>query len=264
MTRMQAIATALPGPLKQWCTRTLRSAGYQLVNVQKMYEFDGLHTVHNARFRENRRFQSAYARALQAGRGVDPQTAWRIHVGLWAASVASRIPGDFVECGVNAGFLSSAILSYLDWDRLAKRFFLVDTFEGPVLKQFSDVEIERGRLDAIKQALSAGAYVTDLDRVRQNYSEWRQIVIVKGCVPDVLPDVDTNSIAFLHLDMNCAYPEAAALRHFWPYLVDRGIVLLDDYGYFGHDEQARAIDEVVTEVGAEVLVLPTGQGMILK
>jgi Macrocin-O-methyltransferase (TylF) len=260
---MKAIA-AVPGSVKQWCTRTLRRAGYQLVNLEKMYEFDGLHTVHNARFRENRRFQMAYGRALQAGRGVDPQTAWRIHIGLWAASAASRIPGDFVECGVNAGFLSSAILRYLDWDRLGKKFYLVDTFEGPVPAQFSEEEIGRGRLAAIEQALSAGAYVTDLERVRQNYSEWRRIEIVKGCVPDVLPAVDTDSIAFLHLDMNCAYPEAAALRHFWPYISGHGIVLFDDYCYFGHDEQATAIDEVAAEFKAEVLVLPTGQGMILK
>ena len=52
--------------------RTLRRAGYQLVNVQKMYEFDGLHTVHDARFREDQRFQSTYQRALQASHGVDP------------------------------------------------------------------------------------------------------------------------------------------------------------------------------------------------
>jgi hypothetical protein len=229
-----------------------------------MYEFDGLHTVHNARFREDQRFQSAYARALQASNGVDPQIAWRIHIGLWAASVASRIPGDFVECGVNAGFLSSAILSYLDWDSLGKRFYLVDTFDGPVMRQFSDEEIAHGRLDAAQQSLSAGAYITDIERVRHNYSEWRRIEIVKGCIPEVLPAVDTNSVAFLHLDMNCAYPETAALRHFWPYVSSGGIVLFDDYAYFGCDGQARAIDKVVAALGAEVLVLPTGQGMILK
>jgi hypothetical protein len=86
-----------------------------LVNIQELYKFDGLHTVHNARFREDPRFQAAWEGAFQATGSVDPGSAWRIHVGLWAASIASRVPGDFVECGVNAGFLSSAILRYLDW-----------------------------------------------------------------------------------------------------------------------------------------------------
>ena len=113
---------------KPWLARTLRCAGYQLVNVRKMYEFDGLHTVHNANFREDRRFQSAYLRGLQATGGVYSHSSWRIHIGLWAASAAARMPGDFVECGVNAGFLSSAILNYLDWASLDKHFYLVDTF----------------------------------------------------------------------------------------------------------------------------------------
>ena len=254
----------MQGTLKRWFTRTIRRAGYQLINVRKMHEFDGLHTVHNPRFREDPRFQAAYGRALQASNGVDPKTAWRIHVGLWAASVASRLPGDFVECGVNSGFLSSAILSYLDWDGLGKRFYLVDTFDGPVLTQFSREEIERGRLAVAEQCLSAGAYVTDMERVRRNYSEWSRIEIVKGCVPDVLPAVRTERIAFLHLDMNCAFPEAAALRYFWPYIGSGGIVLFDDYAYFGCDEQARAIDAAAAALGAQILVLPTGQGMIVK
>lgn len=165
---------------------------------------------------------------------------------------------------MNAGFLSSAILSYLDWDGLGKRFYLIDTFEGPVMEQFSDEEIARGRRAAAQQSCSAGAYVTDIARVRRNYSEWRGIEIVKGRVPDVLQAIDTKSVAFLHLDMNCAYPETSALRHFWPYVSNGGIVLFDDYAYFGFDEQGRAIDEEIAALRAELLVLPTGQGLILK
>jgi len=259
------VAEHFSGRLKQWFTRTLRRTGYQLVNVRKMYEFDGLHTVHSARFRADPRFQSAYQRAVRASRGVDPNTGWRIHVGLWAASMASRIPGDFVECGVNAGFLSSAILSYLDWNNLGKRFYLVDTFEGPVLRQFSREEIESGRGDVARQALSSGAYVTDIERVRRNYAEWNRIEVVQGCVPEVLPAIHTsNRIAFLHLDMNCAFPEAAALEYFWPLMSRGGIVLFDDYAYFGCEGQAKAIDEVAARLRAEILILPTGQGMIIR
>ena len=50
-------------------------------------------------------------------------------------------------CGVNAGFLSSAIVRYVDWNKLHKRFYLVDTFTGPVLSPYSSEEIERGRWD---------------------------------------------------------------------------------------------------------------------
>ena len=103
-----------------------------------------------------------------------------------------------------------------------------------------------------------------MERIRQNYLEWGRIELIKGRVPDILPSIDVRSIAFLHLDMNCAYPEAAALRHFWPYISTGGIALFDDYAYFGCDAQARAISDVASAMGAEILVFPTGQGMIVK
>jgi len=264
MSRTQAFVSVLPDALKRCFKRTLMRTGYQLMNIRKIYDFDGLLTVHNASFREDPRFQAAYKRGLQATWGVNPRTEWRIHVGLWAASMASRAPGDFVECGVNAGFLSSAILNYLDWNNLDRKFYLVDTFEGPVLTQFSKEEIDSGRLAVAQQALSEEAYVTDLERVRRNYSEWHRIEIVKGSVPEVLPAVDTRGIAFLHLDMNCANPEAAALRHFWPHVASGGIVLFDDYAYFGYEAQGIALGEIAAALGAEILVLPTGQGLIVK
>jgi len=100
-----------------------------------------------------------------------------------------------------------------------------------------------------------------IERVEKNYSEWRRVKIVRGCVPEVLPEIDTRQVAFLHLDMKCIYPEAAALRRT---LSSGGVVLLDDYAYFGYVERTRAIDEAVAALGVEILVLPTGQGLIVR
>jgi hypothetical protein len=261
---MQALVTALPRTFRTWFSRTLRRAGYQLVNVRKLYEFDGLHTIHTLRFKEDPRFRAAYQRAMQAAEGADQHTEWRVHIGLWAASLAARVPGDFIECGVNSGVLSTAILSYLDWPRLEKTFYLVDTFEGPDLSQLSEAEIESGHVILLKEAIARGGYVTDLERVRRNYGEWPRIEIVQGRVPEILPAVGAQVVAFLHLDMNCAYPEAAALRHFWPSITPGGIVLCDDYAHYRCEAQGRAIDEIVAEVGARIVALPTGQGMIIK
>jgi hypothetical protein len=36
----------------------------------------------------------------------------RVHVGQWAAACAAKLDGDFVECGVNRGFLSSSIMAH--------------------------------------------------------------------------------------------------------------------------------------------------------
>jgi hypothetical protein len=261
---MPEIAKVVPRVLRRRLSRFLQTIGYQVIPTSQMYRVDGLSTVHTARFRKDPRFQAAWQRALQASHGVDPRTEWRIHVGLWAASVASRVPGEFVECGVNAGFLSSAILRYLDWPNLGKTFYLVDTFAGPVLDQFSAEEVARGNLQRAKQSLAVGAYVTDLERVRQNYAEWERVEIVQGAVPQVLPSVDAQALAFLHLDMNCAHPEIEALRFFWDRISAGGIVLLDDYTYYGYESEGDAMDALAATLGCQILALPTGQGIIVK
>lgn len=250
--------------MKQFLIRALRKSGYQLVNLRKVYEFDGLHTVHNARFRDDPRFQAAWEGAFQVSGCVDPGSSWRIHIGLWAAAAAARVDGAFVECGVNAGFFSSAALRYLDWNTLQKQFYLVDTFNGPVASQYSPEEIALGRRDAVEQAIAAGAYVTDMDAIRRRYEGWNGAVIVKGTVPEILPSIDAERVAFLHLDMNCAFPECEALKFFWERISDGGIVLLDDYAYFGYEAQGNALDFVARTIGVSILALPTGQGMILK
>jgi hypothetical protein len=106
--------------------------------------------------------------------------------------------------------------------------------------------------------------VTDLERIRANFADWPNVEIVQGVVPDVLGELAIGQVAFLHIDMNCAFPERAALEWFWDRLGRGGIVLFDDYAYFGHEEQMRAIDEAAARLGADVLSLPTGQGLILK
>jgi hypothetical protein len=169
-----------------------------------------------------------------------------------------------VECGVNAGFVSSAIMEKLSWNTLARRFYLIDTFAGPVLTQYSPEEVRKERPLVAQRALEAGAYVTDLDRVRANFAEWENVAIVQGAVPGILKTVEFGAIAFLHIDMNCALPERAALEFFWDRLSPGAVVLFDDYSYYGHDCQREAIDAAASARGVEVLSLPTGQGLIVK
>jgi hypothetical protein len=252
--------------MKRWLRKLLHSAGYVWFNTRSphYYARDGLYTANNRHFLDDDRFREAYARGVKAGGGVDPQMEWRVHVALWAAAVAVRLPGDFVECGVNAGFVSSAIMHHLQWREIDKTFHLIDTFSGPVLSQFSEDELRKGSRSVVEEALSRGAYITDLERIHSNFSEWPNVNIVQGVVPEILRSTRIEKVAFLHIDMNCAYPERAALEYFWDSLSPGGIVLFDDYARFGNELQAQAIDEVTKRHGAEVLSLPTGQGLIIR
>jgi hypothetical protein len=250
--------------VKALITKALGRAGLTLVNTRRHYDADGLFTVHNDHFRQDPVYQAAYQRGIEASDGVDPHFEWRAHVAIWVASCALGAAGDFVECGVNTGFLSSAIMKALNWADVPRRYHLFDTFAGPVTSQFSTEEIQRGRLKVAEDAVAAGAYQTNVDRVRANFAEWPNAVVVQGTVPDILPTADIASVAFLHLDMNCAYPETAALQYFWNRLSPGAFVLLDDYAYFGYENQTRAIDSLAPSLGFNVLSLPTGQGVIRK
>lgn len=225
---------------------------------------DGLFTVNNSHCLKDPAFLAAYARGVEASDGVDSGIHWRVHVALWAAATAIRVPGDFVECGVNAGFVSSAIMRRLEWKNVPKRFYLIDTFRGPIMAQYSSEEIKVGRLKLTETAITSGGYVTDMERIRENYAEWPNAVVIQGVVPEILPEVPADCVAFLHLDMNCAYPERAALEFFWPRLTPGAFVLFDDYSYFGCQQQTEAIDAAAAILGVSVLSLPTGQGLVMK
>ena len=241
----------------------LAKEGYRVSRIPP-YAHDGLETIHNDHFRHDPNFRAAYRRGIEAGFGVDPAFEWRVHVALWAAKSSLRIPGDFVECGVNAGVISSAIMHWLGWNGFNRRFFLVDTWNGPPNNQYNDAEIELGRRRLDEAAMAAEGYVTDVDYARRNFAEWPGAVVVQGAVPDILQSVPSTEVAFLHLDMNCAYPERAALEFFWDRLSPGAIVLLDDYAYAGYEQQTIAMDSAADALGVDILSLPTGQGLIVK
>ena len=97
-----------------------------------------------------------------------------------------------------------------------------------------------------------------------DFAAFKNVVIVPGPIPETLPQVIPEKVAFLSIDMNCTIPEREALKHFWPRLVRGGVVLLDDYGFSHHEEQKVAHDAFAASQGTTVLSLPTGQGLMIK
>ena len=242
----------------------VRGSAYTVTTVaHDIYDQDGLTTGHNHEFMRDRRFVAAYQRGVAAA-GCDYGWHWRVHIGLWAARTAVRLPGDFVECGVNRGFMSSAIMEDLSWDRTGKRFYLLDTFQGLDERYVSDDERAEGILEKNSTLMASGFYVQGAESVRRNFAQWRDVTIIEGAIPDTLSQAGTGPFAFLHLDLNCAPPEVAALHYFWPKLVTGAVVLLDDYGYAGYRQQRLAMDAAAERLGVTVASLPTGQGLLIK
>jgi Macrocin-O-methyltransferase (TylF) len=241
--------------------------GYTIVRMpnsaaEMPYDQDGLRSIHNHDFVN----ESSFCKAYERGRlnAPDHNWQWRVHIGLWAAFTASKLEGDFVECGVNYGFLSSAIMEFLDWNSMNRKFYLLDTFEGIDPRYVSTEECENGVLKKSEDALRNGLYIRGIDSVTANFSQWKNTLIIKGSVPETLSQVETQNVSYLHLDMNCAPPEVAAINFFWERLVPGAIVLLDDYAYRGYELQKQAMDTFAKEKNVMIASLPTGQGLLIK
>ncbi|MDE2596412.1 MAG: class I SAM-dependent methyltransferase [Sphingomonadales bacterium] len=231
--------------------------------VPEVYDQDGLRSVHNHEFMGDPFFRAAYGRGVVAA-GADYNWHWRVHVGLWAAQIAIRLPGDFVECGVNRGFLSSAIMQALDWNATGRTFYLLDTFTGIDPRFVSSDDIEIGVMERNDREIASGFYTQDISPIIANFAEWPTARIIAGAVPETLDQIDAERIAFLHLDMNCSPPEVAAIEALWDRLVPGAPILLDDYAYWGYRSQKLAMDAFAAPRGVAVLSLPTGQGLIIK
>ncbi len=125
----------------------------------------GWSSIHNHDFMDDPEFRRAYDRGVHAAE--DYRWEWRVHIGLWAAETAVRLEGDFVECGVNRGFLSSAIMEYLDWDTRGKTFYLLDTFAGldeRNLRSEDPASVERN-----ERHLADGFYVSGIESAKREF-----------------------------------------------------------------------------------------------
>ncbi len=227
------------------------------------YDDDGLATRHVPIFLKDERFNRSYRHGKETGalEGLNFDIEWRAHVACWCAAQALKLNGDFVECGVGRGLLSKTIVAYVAFERqLDKRFFLVDTFEGLAEEHMSESEKTRKIVDCM-----ASIYRNNFERVASAFEAYPNVTLINGTVPEVLNKVESERVAYLSIDMNNAKPEIEAARYFWPKLEKGGLILLDDFVYgVEFHEQTQAFLAFAKEVGHEILVLPTGQGLLIK
>jgi hypothetical protein len=221
------------------------------------YATDCLVTSNNCDFIEEPRFKKAYAAAAATNPWEGFTLQWRVYIVCWFANYVKHLEGDFVECGVNTGAYARAIIEYIDFPALDKRFWLFDTFGGLVHDQLSKEEKEIGFYKHYDH------YLDVYQQVKETFSPFK-VEVVKGMVPETLGACTSEKIAYLSIDMNVVAPEIAAVTYFWDRIVPGGIVMLDDYGFTPHIQQKLAFDQFAKERNLNILSLPTGQGVMIK
>ena len=229
------------------------------------YDADGLATWdHIVDFLDDPHFMAAYNDAVASwvrqappeARAHELRFEWRVAIGCWAAWHAKHLVGDFVECGVNTGVMSQAVCAYIDFNATGKKFFLFDTYQGIPLSQAS--EDEKAPASKLNSLYYRDHYASAVD----NFRRFPNVNLIRGEVPGSLRGVPIDKVAYLHLDMNIAYPEVEALKYFWPKMTTGGIVLFDDFGF--HPVQNDALDDLALSLGLKIGLLPTGQGLLIK
>jgi O-methyltransferase len=223
------------------------------------YKNDLLYTFHNADFIKEPHFAESYRLCKEIGGDLlkDYDIQWRVYMLCCAAHHATKLEGDFVDCGVYTGFCTRAITHFVHFEKLNKKYYLMDTFEGLDPKYSSEYELKRN--DKLGYGKKGSLY----DTVKETFKNYN-VELVKGPIPETLPLVKTDKIAFLSIDMNSEIPEIAAMEYFWDKLVPGAIIVLDDYGYPGCENQKLAHDKFAQSKGLLVFPLPTCQGLIIK
>lgn len=221
------------------------------------YNADNLSTISRAPFLNDPEFMKAkqIAEDRWEGKGKKRDISWRLDIMLWAISHALRQwdkESIFVECGTGRGYMASAICSYFNWDESKPKFFLIDSF-------VPYVPDEAGKQKATNE--TSFVYSEGDREIRSYFSEIPNVEIITGFIPEILAKLPDSKIGFLHIDLNNAPAEFAALEVLKSKLKKGAIVLFDDYGGFGGDSQAEVHEEFVKSMGARILSLPTGQAM---
>jgi hypothetical protein len=180
---------------------------------------------------------------------ADNASIWRRYILACAAYHCVQLEGDFVECGAYTGVAVKTVVDYLGGSAFPKTFWMYDLFEHDESMAHHAMPDHGAEL---------------YDRVCRKFETYPQVRVCKGRIPEVFASGSPERIAYLHVDMNEAPAEIAALDALFDRVVPGGIVILDDYEWSGYRSQKLAEDPWFEARRYRVMPLPTGQGLVIK
>lgn len=178
----------------------------------------------------------------------DVTIAWRRYILATSAYHCVQLEGDFVECGVYWGTGIKTVVDYLGRLQFTKTFWGYDTYDYH--------PEEDHNFDAQQQGF--------FEQVKARFTEYNQVRLIKGLLPDILTEYCPDKIAYLHIDLNSAKYEVAVLEHLFDLVVSGGMIILDDYEWAAYRPQKIAEDKFFNARLYRVIPLPTGQGLLIK
>lgn len=204
-------------------------------------------------------FASEHSRAGWASEGGVPDIRWRTHLAIWCAKHCESIEGDFVECGVYTGLLSLSICHYLQFQNSPKSFYLFDLWDKIPLDAVDEAE----RADVARRNENLYGSHQVFNDVQEAFSRFPNCKFIKGMLPGTLTSAP-EKISYLSIDLNNSPTERACIEELWPRISPGGMVIIDDYGWRGHEIQRKMWDDFAAEKNHLIANLPTAQGLLIK
>ncbi len=202
----------------------------------------------NLSFLSNKAFMDAFNKNVETR--SEKAIVWRNFTVAWAAQQGLRLNGDFVECGCYKGITARIACDYTNFgEQIGRHYYLYDLFEHD---------------ESMPHHMMPDHGSTLFEQTRERFADLPNVSVIEGRVPDSFAQGVPDKIAFLHLDLNNADAEIAALEVLFDRMVPGAAMVLDDYGWRGYSEQKLAEDPWLEKRGYRVLELPTGQGLVIK
>jgi predicted O-methyltransferase YrrM len=64
--------------------------------------------------------------------------------------------------------------------------------------------------------------------------------------------------------LNSVVAEMGVAKEIWDRMTPGGMIVLDDYGFGGHEEQNKAWNEFARSKERVIFAVPTGQGILIR
>ena len=163
--------------------------------------------------------------------------------------------GAVAECGCYEGASAYFIAQVLRDTPI----YLFDSFEGLSTPGSQDVDS-----DSSESAWRKGEMKATEEIVRENLKAFSDIQIFRGWIPERFNEVEDQLFKLVHIDVDLYQPTMDSLEFFYPRLVKRGVIVLDDYGSAKCPGARKATDEYFEKQNQFVIHLPTAQGVVIK